>query len=127
MNRNKQTSENECSGSRLKAQMRVYYGTAKQLLLSNYTCNSKDLSHGGLYLQTETPLTKGENLLLRFTLPGQSKAITCKARIAWVNLKENPLKPELSPGVGVEFVDLATQSLKEIQSFLLQHDIEPAW
>jgi hypothetical protein len=46
------------------------------------------------------------------------------ARVAWVNREENPLKPELPSGVGVQFVDLAPEDLASIASCL---EIEAIW
>jgi uncharacterized protein (TIGR02266 family) len=107
---------------RLKSEMRVYYGTPPQTVLSDF---SVDLSTGGLYLKTKMPLGIDDDLMLTFSLPGQDeKAVSCSARVAWVNREENPLKPELPSGVGVQFVDLAPEDLASIASCL---EIESIW
>jgi uncharacterized protein (TIGR02266 family) len=107
---------------RLKSEMRVYYGAPPQTVLSDF---SVDLSPGGLYLKTKRPLGIDDDLILTFSLPGQDeKAVSCGARVAWVNREENPLKPELPSGVGVQFVDLAPEDLASIASCL---EIESIW
>jgi uncharacterized protein (TIGR02266 family) len=107
---------------RLKSEMRVYYGTPPQTVLSDF---SVDLSTGGLYLKTKMPLGIDDDLMLTFSLPGQEeKPVSCGARVAWVNQEENPLNPELPSGVGVQFVDLAPEDLASIASCL---DIEAIW
>jgi uncharacterized protein (TIGR02266 family) len=107
---------------RLKSEMRVYYGTPPQTVLSDF---SVDFSTGGLYLKTKMPLGIDDDLMLTFSLPGQDeKAVSCGARVAWVNREENPLKPELPSGVGVQFVDLAPEDLASIASCL---EIESIW
>jgi uncharacterized protein (TIGR02266 family) len=109
---------------RIKAQMRVYYGPAPQKLLSEF---SVDLSSGGLYVKTDFPLEVNENLTLRFTLPDQKGMVSCKARVAWVNQKEKPRKPELPAGMGIQFVELSLEDMKSIRRFLEHNELEPSW
>lgn len=111
-------------GKRLKAQIRIYYGEAPQKVLSEF---SVDLSTGGLYLKTDFPLQVDERLLLRFTLPDQKRMVSCNARVAWVNPKVKPRKPELPPGMGVQFVDLSLDDVKSIRRFLEYNELEPSW
>lgn len=111
-------------GKRLKAQVRVYYGPAPQKLFSEF---SVDLSTGGLYLKTDFPLVVDESLTLRFSLPEQKGMVTCKARVAWVNPKEKPRKPDLPPGMGIQFVDLSLEDMKSIRRFLEYNELEPSW
>ena len=107
---------------RLKSEMRVYYGPPPQTVLSDF---SVDLSTGGLYLKTNMPLEIDEELMLIFSLPGQEKeAVSCSARVAWVNQEENPLKPELPSGMGVQFVNLSPEDLASIAGCL---EIEATW
>ena len=112
------------TGIRIKAQMRVYYGPAPQQMLSEF---SVDLSAGGLYVKTDFPLPLDENLTLRFTLPSQKGMVTCKARVAWVNPKMNPRKPELPSGMGIQFVELSLEDMKSIRRFLEHNELEPSW
>ena len=108
---------------RLTAELRVYHGASHNLVLYSF---SVDISSGGLYLKTEVPFSVDERLLLSLTLPGESEALSCRARVAWVNSKDNPSKPDLPQGVGVDFVGLSTESLEAIQTFLKYVKIEPA-
>lgn len=108
---------------RLTAELRVYHGASHKMVLYSF---SVDISSGGLYLKTEVPFSVDERLLLSLTLPGESEALSCRARVAWVNSKDNPSKPDLPQGVGVDFVGLSTESLEAIQTFLKYVKIEPA-
>ena len=112
------------TGSRIKAQMRVYYGPAPQKMLSEF---SVDLSTGGLYVKTDYPLSLDESLTLRFTLPDHKGMVTCEARVAWVNSKKNPRKPNLPPGMGIQFVDLSLGDMKMVRRFLEHNELEPSW
>ena len=68
-----------------------------------------------------------ENLTLRFTLPDEKGMVSCKARVAWVNQKEKPRKPELPPGMGIQFVELPLEDMKSIRRFLEHNELEPSW
>ena len=107
---------------RLKSELRVYYGPSQKMLLYGF---SVDMSGGGLFLKTEIPFAVDERLLLSFTLPGDSKPISSRAKVAWVNLKENPRKPDLPQGIGIEFVGLSEGGLKSIQTLLKYVEIKP--
>lgn len=109
---------------RLKAQMRVYYGPTPQMLLSEF---SVDISAGGLFLQTDFALDVDESLTLRFTLPDQQGMVSCNARVAWVNPKENPRKPDVPAGMGIQFVGLSLEEMKSIRSFFEYNELEPSW
>jgi uncharacterized protein (TIGR02266 family) len=110
------------SRKRLTASLRVYYGPSLSILLHSFSVN---LSSGGLFFKTEIPFSVDEKLLLSFTLPEDSEPISSRARVAWVNLQDNPRRPELPNGIGVEFVGLSEDSLKSIQTLLKYVEIEP--
>lgn len=112
------------TGKRLKAQLRVSYGAAPQKVLAEY---SVDLSTGGLYLKTDFPLNVGEELTLRFSLPDLHRMVSCNAKVAWVNSKEKPRKPEFPSGMGVQFVDMSLEDVKSIRRFLEYNELEPSW
>ena len=102
----------------LKAELRVYYGASQTMILYGF---SVDMSSGGLFLQTDTEFSVNEKVMLSFTLPDANKVINCSAKVAWVNSQEEPRKPDLPAGIGLQFLDLSTEYLMSIQS-LLQHD-----
>lgn len=107
---------------RLTAELRVYYGASHNMVLCGF---SVDISRGGLYLKTDVSFSVDERLLLSFTLPDDSEALSCWARVVWVNSNENPSKPDHPQGAGVEFVGLSAESLEAIQTFLKYVEIEP--
>lgn len=113
-------SQNSGQSQRLKTAIKVFFGAEKQLELTSFTSVSIDLSCGGLYLQTDTLLKVGEDILLRFYLPDTTNAITCKATVAWANEQDTPCHPEFPTGVGVRFVDLSTNNRNAIYGFLEQ-------
>ena len=102
----------------LKAELRVYYGPSQEKILYGF---SVDMSTGGLFLKTEIPFFVKDRVMLSFTLPDVNKTVNCRAMVAWVNLEGEPKKPDLPPGIGLQFLDLSTEYLDSIQS-LLKHD-----
>ena len=121
---NKQTSKVERSGKRLKSELCVYYGPNQQTILSGF---SVDLSAGGLFLQTEYPLSVADKLILIFSLPGHEKAVSCQARVAWLNSDRASNENNYPVGAGVQFVDLSLEEVLAIADFVENYQIEASW
>ena len=83
---------------RIPLSLEVEYRTAGAFLVA-YTSN---LSTGGLFIETETPLLVGTELMLRFTIPGAGP-IEVRGSVAWERPEQMEGKP---PGMGVEFEHL---------------------
>lgn len=115
-------SANDNPRKHLTAELRVYYGAAQNMVLYGF---SVDMSSGGLFLKTETPFAVDEKVLLSFTLPDVKKIINCSAKVAWVNSKEAPRKPDFPCGVGLQFLDLSTEYLASIQNLLKDDGVKP--
>jgi uncharacterized protein (TIGR02266 family) len=110
------------SSVRLKAEIRVYYGDYHSKLLTGYSVN---LTSGGIFLATTCPFDVDDNVKLKFSMPGQEEqAVSCNARVAWINYEDNWLKPEYPTGVGLQFVDLSPEDLCSIVGFL---EVKAAW
>lgn len=67
-----------------------------------------NLSEGGLFLRTSTPLSEGSRALLRF---GNDNAVEAQARVVWARL-EGQGGP---PGMGLEFVGVDDARLETIR------------
>jgi uncharacterized protein (TIGR02266 family) len=106
----------------LKAKMRVYYGPSQEMVLYGF---SVDMSSGGLFLKTETPFSVNDQVMLSFTLPEVEKIVNCRARVAWVNAKDEARKPDLPTGIGIQFLDLTEEYFDSIQTLLQQDRVEP--
>jgi len=67
-----------------------------------------DVSSGGMFINCQPTAQKGENLLLKFSLPdGQQPPVEINGRIAWANLQEEMIKENYPLGYGVEFVNIS--------------------
>ena len=79
-----------------------------------------NLSVRGAYLILATPFPEvGEALRLTFPLPGDSRSMSCRGRIAWRNPPSviqglGTMAAGLPPGCGVEFVGLSSAEAERI-------------
>jgi len=78
--------------------VRVDYSTV-DAMFSEFTRN---INEGGLFIESETPLTLDEQVQLQFRLPGIEDPFKLSGRVAWV--REGG--PDGPPGMGVEFENL---------------------
>ncbi len=66
---------------------------------------SKNISAGGIFIETRTPLPVGTTVEMRFQPPGASGVIDVVGKVVWVNPyregEENP-----NPGMGIQFTGL---------------------
>lgn len=78
-----------------------------------------NLGTGGLFLASERSFSLGAEFMVEFLIPRAEGPTSCKVRVAWVNLAEKPKRPDLPPGVGLEFVDLDRECRLSLQQFVL--------
>ena len=71
------------------------------------TSHSVNISLGGLYLESTTPLPIGVTVQLRFQLPTQPEPVEVAGDVRWVVKKE---KSELS-GIGIRFQGLRARDV----------------
>jgi len=85
---------------RASVELAVEYRTAGGFLVSYST----DLSYGGVFLETPSPLEQGTQLTLRMHVPGLGAPLETVATVAWIRAKATP--EGLPPGMGLEFAAL---------------------
>jgi uncharacterized protein (TIGR02266 family) len=114
----------EREAHRVPARMLVRYDKAGGQILTDYTVN---LSTGGVFIETSHSFVPGEELIVSFVLPERVEELRCRARVAWVNAAEQPIKPLLPTGIGVQFLDLSGSERSEILAFVKQRLLSPLW
>jgi uncharacterized protein (TIGR02266 family) len=78
-----------------------------------------DLSNGGLFVETQDQPEPGTALHLSFVLPGQPPvAIEATGKVAWLNTRTDPRKPNYPVGFGVRFAGLGEAMRLAIRDFL---------
>lgn len=114
----------ERSAPRYPAKLCVHYGTGAEQLLTDYSIN---LSTGGLFIETRTPLPVDTPLAVEFILPVNERVVACKARVAWINHPEFPRKPDLPSGMGIQFTDITLAAMDAIRDYVKKENLTPMW
>ncbi len=89
---------------------------------------SSTLGEGGIFIETEKPLSVGSTLTLRFTLPGIDRVFQIAGNVVWIREKGKSQDPDwpkaLSSGMGIEFTDLDDADRKILRSYAEEHPKE---
>ncbi len=106
------SSDERRKAARLSAEVKVDYRT----LGSFITDWSRDISQGGIFIRTSLPLSIGDTIRLRVTLPGRDLPFALEGVVRWVNSTHTD--DGTPPGMGVEFTNLDDQLKSEIAEFV---------
>ena len=83
---------------RTKLVVRVEYSTIDDF----FSEFSRDINQGGLFIETTRPLSLGEEVMMRFNLPGGGEVIETVGHVVRISLGDR----EEPPGMGLEFEKL---------------------
>ncbi len=78
---------------------------------------SRDISRGGLFLETKRPYESGTRLYLHFTLPGREHPVEAEGEVVRT-VKYDRDTPNIIPGMGIVFNEVSPESISAIISFL---------
>jgi uncharacterized protein (TIGR02266 family) len=95
----------------------VSYSTSdnSEQSLTNYTVN---ISTGGVFLETASPLPVDTKLRLEIQLPGQASPLRTTARVAWVNDAQLDMRPNLPKAMGLQFLEITLKDLHLLREHL---------
>ncbi len=110
--------DNKRRAARLHHQIPVAYRSVGSFL-SDWATN---ISHGGLFINTRTPLPVGTAVKILVQLPGASFPFQLGGRVTRVTEFDN--KANMVPGMGVEFTDVDDAKRREIQAFVERLRVE---
>ena len=85
-----------------------------------FTGFSTNLSEGGLFVATVNLLPVGTPVDLTFSLPGNNR-LTVKGEVRWTREIDDRV-PDVFPGVGVRFVELATEVAQALHRFIAERE-----
>jgi uncharacterized protein (TIGR02266 family) len=80
-----------------------------------------NISAGGVFIATAALVPVGERLMLELTLPGGDGPIALDSRVRWLRRKRSAGRRDRPAGMGVQFINLTTETSSIIGSFLQQH------
>ncbi len=81
---------------------------------------SENISVGGLFFETYAPYHLGDQLTVRFTLPGTLCPIEATVVVRWIRA-HNPAS-DTPQGIGVQFIGLAADARRVIERFSRKRD-----
>jgi hypothetical protein len=81
-----------------------------------------DIGLLGVFVERAKPLTAGEEVEIRFALPGNEMPIVARCRVAWFHAEGAHLQSKALPsGVGLEFMHVSDQDHERLRHFVLEH------
>jgi type IV pilus assembly protein PilZ len=75
--------------------------------LYEYTSN---ISRGGIFIETTTPLPVGTEVEMRFTPPGMDEVLEIAGTVMWVNPFREESEENPNPGMGIQFGSLSDEA-----------------
>jgi type IV pilus assembly protein PilZ len=114
--------ENKRRAPRLHHEIPVAYRSVGSFLTDWAT----NISHGGIFINTKTPLAVGTDVKIIIQLPGASFPCRLDGRVARVTEFDN--RANMVPGMGIEFTGLDEPQKFEIDTFVerLRRQLEEA-
>ncbi len=89
-----------------------------QSLKSFQPARSLDVSARGMFVHTSQVFPVGEELLVRFNLPGMAHPFKVVGRVMWSSTTETP--QGVPAGMGIQFLDLTSEELTTIERYVVE-------
>jgi len=102
---------------RLQTTVRAHYRDIGQLVIA--FC--RDISKGGLFLQTPRFLPLNAVVRVKLELLDDGPVIPAICRVAYLRDEVEAARVHKPAGMGLEFLDLSTERLAEIERFIARH------
>lgn len=81
-----------------------------------------DLGLAGVFVERQEPLPVGQEVRIRFVLPGNDIPVVARCRVAWWHAPEAPLASKsLPPGLGLEFIELPEGDHARLRELIVDH------
>ncbi|MFK7929310.1 MAG: TIGR02266 family protein [Myxococcota bacterium] len=109
-------SESEPRTPRVPLRVKVDYDLLDDFL-DDYTAN---ISMGGMFVRSETPMDVDTTFRIRFSLPGRATPIEATATVRWVVLPNDPAG--LVPGMGIQFDGLSDGDHRAIERWMRRYE-----
>lgn len=100
--------------SRLQHEILVAYRTVDGFM-TDWAVN---ISKGGLFVNTRTPLEIGSEVKLIVSLPDGEFPFDLIGRVTWVSATREGGHPGAAPGMGIEFLDVDSEKRSRLETFV---------
>ena len=91
--------------------------TVRAEFQEEYWAYTKNLSNGGAFILTSSPLDLGEEILLKLHLPDGGAEIGVDCKVVWTNQYGRETQ-DLRRGMGVKFLNLQREAQKRIETYI---------
>ncbi len=113
------SAEHRAGGRRLGFDIQVGIATRHRLFVG-LTAN---ISSGGLFVATDETLVRGDQLEVRFRIPGSDHVFQKQAEVAWTRPLDESLSDAMQQsGAGVRLLDLTDEEKRMLNAFIEVHD-----
>ena len=102
----------------------IFYGPYQKQILTDYSLN---MSTGGLFIESSLVLPEDTELTVKFKLPDSDTIIVAKVRVAWINDPLDLKKLFFPAGMGLQFLDLSSEDMYAIRTYLDIGAFVPTW
>ena len=79
---------------------------------SSFSAHTRNISLGGVFIETDQTLPFGAKIALRFKVPTQSDMIEVEGQVRWLEMDEGRLR-----GIGVRFEGLRARDVWALNKF----------
>jgi uncharacterized protein (TIGR02266 family) len=83
-----------------------------------YTGLTQNISSGGLFIATHHLRRIGDQITLKFTLPGSDKTVSVETEVRWIRENSALMRAENGTGMGVRFINLSPEASAAINAFI---------
>ncbi|MEW6668730.1 MAG: TIGR02266 family protein [Thermodesulfobacteriota bacterium] len=93
----------------------------RQSFVKAYSAN---VSRGGLFIKTDTPLPKGERFLLKLQLPDVGRPLSIECQVAWSKKagEQGPVGPN---GMGIRFLEMDEKDDQVLRRYVQEISRKP--
>jgi uncharacterized protein (TIGR02266 family) len=85
---------------------------------------SLDISARGIFVRTTQVLPMGQDILVRFSLPGVAHPFKAAGRVIWSSPTDTP--QGYPAGMGIQFTDLAVEEQGTIEQYVVEMLLDQA-
>lgn len=75
-----------------------------------------NVTNGGLFIKTDTPLPLDAPVILNLKLPGETDIMEIEGKVIWINPKGR--KNSFPKGMGIQFIKMSDENKEKIESFV---------
>jgi len=86
-----------------------------------YTGLTQDISSGGIFVATPIHFRVGDQVSIKFTLPGHGSALAADAEVRWLR-DPHVMRTDAPEGIGLRFLSLSPDVQAAIARFLESRD-----